>query len=152
MPPEMCLALLDAIRDDLGISVDNPDSWDQVSSQVDQLPLWGHQSQWDIRELAQLHSLFSAVWGTRRLWADRNSCRFTPPWREGRAEPLRIHRDVDPRDRQQLWYQGVLALTPAPKGGGWFPLCPGPDVQPGPLASDLDCHRLRDRVLARPCA
>lgn len=120
VPEGMCLAVLDAIRDELGISVERPDSWDRVSSRLDQIPLWGHQSQWNIRELPQLHDLFSAVWGTDRLWADRNSCRFTPPWKEGRAGPLGIHWDVDPRDRQQIWYQGVLALTTAPKGAGGF--------------------------------
>lgn len=124
VPVDMCLAVLDAIRDDQGVSVDDPDSWDRVSSHIDQVPVWGHQSQWDIRELPQLHSLFSKVWGTHRLWADRNSCRFTPPWREGRAKPLPIHWDVDPRDPSQLWYQGVLALTPAPPGGGGFRCVP----------------------------
>lgn len=125
VPHSMCLAVLEAIRYDQGISVDNSDTWNRVSSQVDQVPLWGHQSQWDIRQLPELHSVFSAVWGTPRLWADRNSCRFTPPWREGRAGPLPIHWDVDPRDQDQIWYQGILALTPAPKGAGGFRCVPG---------------------------
>lgn len=64
--PDMCLAVLEAIRDDVGISVHDPGSWARVSSEVDQVPLWGHQSQWDIRQLPQVHSLFSAVWGTPR--------------------------------------------------------------------------------------
>lgn len=120
----MCEAVLDAIRDDLGISVEDPDTWAGVSAQLDQVPIWGHQSQWDIRQLASLHSLFSEVWGTHRLWADRNSCRFTPPRRPGGANPLPIHWDVDPRDRQQLWYQGALALTDTPLGGGGFRCVP----------------------------
>ena len=124
VPVPMCEAVLDAISEDLRISVDDPASWDRVSAKVDQLPVWGHQSQWDIRQLSSLHTLFSEIWGTPRLWADRNSCRFTPPWRPGRADPLPIHWDVDPRDRQQLWYQGALALTDAPLGGGGFRCVP----------------------------
>lgn len=120
VPVEMCQAVLDAAHDDLGISVDEPSTWDRVPSELDQLPLWGHRSQWDIRQLPSLWELWTAVWGTHRLWADRNSCRFTPPWREGRADPLPIHWDVDPRDRDQLWYQGVLALTDAPPASGGF--------------------------------
>lgn len=49
VPPEMCEAVLDAIREDLGTSVDDPNTWDRVSSKVDQVPLWGHRSQWEIR-------------------------------------------------------------------------------------------------------
>jgi hypothetical protein len=114
--PRLCQDLLDAIGNDLDIWVDKPASWDRVSSHIDQLPLWGHQIQWDIRQLPELHNLWATIWGTSRLWTDRNSCRFTPPSKEGRAEPLRIHWDVDPRDSEQLWYQGVLALTPTPLG------------------------------------
>lgn len=122
--PNLCQAVLDAIGQDLGIWANKPETWDLVSSHIDQVPLWGHQSQWDIRQLPELHELWSTIWGTTNLWTDLNSCRFTPPWKEGRAEPLRIHWDVDPRDRDQLWYQGVLALTPAPLGAGGFHCVP----------------------------
>lgn len=123
VPPEMCAAVLDAAAD-LGVSVDEPSSWDLVSPEVDQLPIWGHQSQWDIRSLPQLHELWTTAWGTRRLWVSRDSMRFTPPWREGRAEPLAIHFDGDPRDREWLWFQGFVALTPAPAGAGGFRCVP----------------------------
>jgi hypothetical protein len=119
-----CHAVLDAIGDDLGIRVDDPNTWDQVSSEIDQVPLWGHQTQWNIRQLPNLHVIWSTVWGTGRLWVDRNSCRFTPPWRPGRADALPLHWDHDPRDRQLLWYQGILALTPAPVGSGGFRCAP----------------------------
>jgi hypothetical protein len=42
--------VLDAIADNLGITVHDPSTWDRVSTDVDQVPRWGHQSQWDIRE------------------------------------------------------------------------------------------------------
>jgi Phytanoyl-CoA dioxygenase (PhyH) len=121
---QQCQAVLDAIAQDLGIRVDDPDSWDRVSGELDQVPLWGHQSQWDIRQDPSVHRIWSAVWGTERLWAARDSCRFTPPWRPGRAEPLSLHWDVDPRDPEIYWYQGIVALTDTAAGEGGFCCAP----------------------------
>jgi len=119
VPVPMCEAVLGAIADELGIRVDDPGSWDRVSGYVDQVPLWGHQSQWDIRQLPVLHRIWSDIWGTEQLWVDLNSCRFTPPWRPGRADRLQIHWDVDPWNDQVCWRPGVLALTDAgPAAGG----------------------------------
>ena len=120
VPVELCEAVLDAIGGELHIWVDDPESWDRISAEIEEVPLRGHQSQWDIRQLPDLHAIWSTVWGTERLWVDRNSCRYTPPWREGRAEPLPLHWDVDPHDPDVLWYQGILALTHAPAGAGGF--------------------------------
>lgn len=115
-----CRAVLDAMSSELGIVVDDPSTWDRVSSELDQVPLWGHQSQWDIRQDPRLHRLWRAIWGTDQLWTDRNSCRFTPPHRPGRAEPLPLHWDVDPRDPTLYWYPGILALTDSGPGEGGF--------------------------------
>lgn len=122
--PALCEAVLTAIAEDLGIRVDQPGTWSKVSSVVDQVPMWGHQSQWAIRQLPGIHEMWTRVWGTPRLWVTMDSCRFTPPWQEGRAEPLPLHWDADPRDREQLWYQGVLALTPTPGAAGGFRCAP----------------------------
>jgi hypothetical protein len=64
------------------------------------------------------------VWGTEKLWADRNSCRFTPPFRPGRAGPLRLHWDADPWDTTLQWFPGILALTDAQVGEGGFCCAP----------------------------
>jgi Phytanoyl-CoA dioxygenase (PhyH) len=124
VPDAMCHAVLDAIGTELGIWVDDPKSWDQVSCEIEEVPLRGHQSQWDIRQEPDLHTIWSMVWGTERLWVDRNACRYTPPWREGRAESLPLHWDVDPRNANALWFQGILALTHAPAGAGGFRCSP----------------------------
>jgi hypothetical protein len=124
VPTEMCHAVLKAIGTELNIWVDDPGSWDRVSNEVEEVPLRGHQSQWDIRQLRDLYLIWSTVWGTKRLWVDRNSCRYTPPWRPGRAEPLPLHWDVDPHDPEVLWFQGLLALTDAPAGAGGFRCVP----------------------------
>lgn len=124
VPIAMCQSVLDAIGSELGIWVHDPATWDRVSGEIEEVPLRGHQSQWDIRQLPELYAIWSAVWGTKALWVDRNSCRYTPPWREGRAEPLPIHWDVDPHDPGVLWYPGILALTDAPPGAGGFCCAP----------------------------
>ncbi len=124
VPVGLCRAVLNAIGTELGIWVDDPQTWDRVSSDIEEVPLRGHQSQWDIRQLPDLYAIWTAVWGTDRLWVDRNACRYTPPWREGRAEPLPLHWDVDPLDPDVLWYQGILALTDAPAGAGGFCCAP----------------------------
>jgi hypothetical protein len=124
VPPLRCQAVLDAIGHELDIWVDDPSSWRRISHEVDQVPLWGHQSQWDIRQLPDLHAIWRTVWGTERLWVSRDSCRFTPPWRQERAEALPLHWDVDPRDGDSEWFQGIVALTDCPPASGGFRCAP----------------------------
>jgi len=124
VPPSYCEAVLEAIGQELDIWVDHPASWERVSRELDQVPLWGHQSLWNIRQLPGLHAVWSAVWGSQRLWVDRNSCRFTPPWQPGLADALPMHWDVDPRDPDQQWYQGIVALTGSVPGSGGFRCAP----------------------------
>ena len=123
VPVVLCEAVLEAIGTELGIWVGDPRSWDRVSSQIEEVPLRGHQSQWVIRQLPDLYAIWSTVWGTERLWVDRNACRFTPRGTR-HAEPLPLHWDVDPHDRDVLWYQGILALTDTPAGAGGFRCAP----------------------------
>jgi len=124
VPKEMCEAVLEAFGTELEIWMGDLASWDRVSTEIDQVPLWGHQSQWDIRQLPEVHRVWTMVWGTEKLWADRNSCRFTPPFRPGRAGPLRLHWDADPWDTTLQWFPGILALTDAQVGEGGFCCAP----------------------------
>ncbi|MEO8692357.1 MAG: phytanoyl-CoA dioxygenase family protein [Acidimicrobiales bacterium] len=86
--------------------------------------MWAHQSQWNIRQLPVLYEIWSSIWNRHDLWTDINSCRVTPPWREGNADALPIHFDVDPHDSTQQWYPGIVALTDAPRGQGGFRCVP----------------------------
>jgi hypothetical protein len=124
VPLELCEAVLQGIGEELDIWIEDPTSWERVSNEIDQVPIWGHQSQWDIRQLLSLHEIWSAIWGTDDLWADRNSCRFTPPWEPGRAGPMPLHWDVDPHDLALQWFPGILALTDSPPGSGGFRCSP----------------------------
>jgi hypothetical protein len=124
VPSEFCERILQAIGDELGIWLREPASWDRVSSELDQIPLWGHQSQWNMRQLPELYEIWKTVWGTEHLWVARDSCRFTPPWGPGRARELPLHWDVDPRDRSLQWFPGLIALTDTPTGAGGFRCSP----------------------------
>jgi hypothetical protein len=120
VPDEMCLAVVAAIDQVLGIRLDNASTWGRIGSELDQVPMWGHQSQWDIRQLPNLYAAWSRIWGRDDLWVDVNSCRVTPPWLEDIADALPIHFDVDPHDSSEQWFPGLVALTDAAIGGGGF--------------------------------
>lgn len=124
VPEPYCDAVIEALVGVLGIQLDDPTTWDRISAEIDQVPMWGHPSQWAIRQLPRLHDVWSAIWGRAALWADVNSCRVTPPWRPGLADALPIHFDVDPHDTTQQWYPGLVALTDAPAGHGGFRCVP----------------------------
>ena len=96
------------------------------------------------------------------LWVDRNSCRFTPPWQPGLADALPMHWDVDPRDPDQQWYQGIVALTGSVPGSGGFRCAPAvmhnrdrwPD--PWPTTADGTVYRpgpvVADEIVEVPSA
>ena len=124
VPVERCDAVVDALADVLGLKLDDPSTWDRISPLLDMVPLWGHPSQWEIRQLPNLYEAWSTIWGRSDLWVDVNSCRVTPPWSAGRADALAIHFDVDPHDTTQQWNPGLVALTDAPAGHGGFRCVP----------------------------
>jgi hypothetical protein len=121
VPVERCAAVIEAMRRELGVPVDDPSRWDEYGGLFrDLVPLWGHQAQWDIRQAAEFHAIWAALWGTDRLWVSIDSCRFTPPWRPGHAGPYAIHWDHDPWDPHTRIIQSVLALTDTPAEQGGF--------------------------------
>jgi hypothetical protein len=124
VPAERCDAVIDALAGVLGLEFDDPSTWERISPLLDMVPMWGHQSQWEIRQLPKLYEAWATIWGRQDLWVDINSCRVTPPWSAGRADALPIHFDVDPHDTTQRWYPGLVALTDAPAGHGGFRCVP----------------------------
>jgi ectoine hydroxylase-related dioxygenase (phytanoyl-CoA dioxygenase family) len=89
-----------------------------------QVPLWGHQAVWDIRQHPALHAALSTAWETERLWVSIDTCSFTPPARAGLPDPLALHWDMDPRTTTVHMIQGVLALADTPADGGGFRCAP----------------------------
>jgi hypothetical protein len=121
VPVELCNRLVDVLERELGIPVNDPSRWDTYGGEMrDFVPVWGHQAQWDIRQHPNLHRIWAELWGTERLNVSLDSCRFTPPWKAGYAEPGGIHWDHNPWNADRRMVQGVLALTDTEIDQGGF--------------------------------
>jgi hypothetical protein len=125
IPLELCSRLVEVLETELGVPVHEPSRWDAYGGEMgDFVPIWGHQAQWDIRQHPNLHAIWAALLGTERLCVSLDSCRFTPPWKPGYAEPYGIHWDHDPRVSEKRMFQGVLALTDTAIDQGGFRCIP----------------------------
>ena len=125
VPASLCQRLVAVLEHELGVPVRDSSGWDAYGGEWgDLLPIWGHQAQWDIRQYPALHSVWAALWNTDALWVSLDSCRFTPPWRPGYAEPYGLHWDLNPWDSNVAMLQGVLALTDTAVGQGGFRCVP----------------------------
>jgi len=84
VPECLCQRPVDALERELGAPVNEPLRWHEHGGAMgDLLPMWGHQTQWDIRQHPNLHHIWTMLWGTDDLTVSLDSCRFTPPWRPG---------------------------------------------------------------------
>jgi len=125
VPTAVCRRLVEVLESELGVPVHDPGRWDEHGGEMqDLVPLWGHQAQWDIRQHPDMHRIWSTLWGSDALWVSLDSCRFTPPWKPGYAEPYGIHWDRDPSDTTRAFLQGVLALTDTAADQGGFRCVP----------------------------
>jgi Phytanoyl-CoA dioxygenase (PhyH) len=125
VPVGLCERLVAALEGELGVPVHDAGRWDEYGGEPrDLVPMWGHQAQWDIRQHPNLHRIWATLWGTDRLRVSLDSCRFTPPWKLGHAEPYEIHWDHDPRNAAMAMFQGVLALTDTDADQGGFRCIP----------------------------
>jgi hypothetical protein len=125
VPIELCRRLVEVLERELAVPVHDAAGWDAYGGEGRSLvPIWGHQAQWDIRQHPRLHRLWAVLTGTERLWVSLDSCRFTPPWKPGHAEPYGIHWDHDPWDPAKGFIQGVLALTDTAADQGGFRCVP----------------------------
>ncbi len=122
--PEHVRALLDLLREEAGLDVDDPATWDYGNFSA---PIWNHQLQWDVRQHPRMYEAFAAVWGKRELMVGLEGIGFKPPvdvaaTRAAAALPL--HWDRDPRDPAPA-YAGVLYLTDVSPEQGAFCGVPG---------------------------
>jgi hypothetical protein len=125
IPVSLCNRLVDVLESNLNVPIHGPSRWDAYGGEMhDLLPIWGHQAQWDIRQHPNLHQIWAALWGTEKLCVSLDSCRFTPPWKPGYAEPGAIHWDHNPWDAEKRMFQGVLALTDTALDQGGFRCVP----------------------------
>ena len=125
VPTELCARVVAALQRELKVPVDEPSRWHEYGGPMgDLIPMWGHQTQWDIRQHPELHRVFSTLWDTEALWVSLDSCRFTPPWQLGYAESYEIHWDHDPWDATKGFIQGVVSLTDTAADQGGFRCVP----------------------------
>lgn len=123
VPTDLCNRLLSVLEAEMHVPLTDSARWDEYAGN-DFVPMWGHQAQWDIRQLPQLHALWAQLWRTEDLWVSLDMCRFTPPWNPRHAGPQPIHWDHDPHDRSTRFIQGVLALADTGRGQGGFRCVP----------------------------
>jgi hypothetical protein len=122
---ELCERLVEVLERELAVPVHDPLRWPEYGGEMrDFLPIWGHQAQWDIRQHPKLHAIWATLLRTDRLFVSLDSCRFTPPWKPGFAEPYGIHWDHDPHDPEKRMFQGVLALSDTAIDQGGFRCVP----------------------------
>jgi hypothetical protein len=117
VPDRLCERLVEVLEAEMDVPVHDQLRWHEPR---DLIPIWGHQAQWDIRQHPDLHRIWAAFWKTDRLAVSLDSCRFTPPWRPGFAEPPHIHWDYDPWNPEMRMLQGVVALTDTTANQGGF--------------------------------
>jgi hypothetical protein len=125
VPVALCERLVDVLEEELAVPLHDPSRWDEHGGEMqDFVGIWGHQAQWDIRQHPNLHGIWRTLWGTERLCVSLDLCRFTPPWKQGYAEPYGVHWDHDPADAEKRMFQGVLALTDTATDQGGFRCVP----------------------------
>lgn len=131
VPEHLCAEVVQAIEEHAGLAVDRPETWERMTTlQVDQVPVWGHQAQWDIRSLPALHRAWASAWGREDLWVSFDSCRFTPPWRPDLPDQLPLHWEHDPRKPGPRMIQGFVALTDTIAGATKFRCAPAWQERP----------------------
>ena len=82
MPAVLYQRLVDVLERVMRVPVREPARWHEYGREWrDLIPIWGHQTQWDIRQHPNLHRIFATLWRTEHLHVSLDSCRFTPPWR-----------------------------------------------------------------------
>ena len=124
VPREHVDALLGVLRDEAGLDVDDPATWDFGSFSP---PIWGHQAQWEFRQHPGVHGAFAQAYGQDALLVSQDGMSFKPPEEVAAtraAAALPIHWDRDPREPRPL-YQGVLYLTDVAADQGAFCGVPG---------------------------
>lgn len=122
-PISLCQKAVSALESELSIPINDQTRW-QEYGELDKIPMWGHQSLWDIRQYPTFYSIWVELWQRQDLLVTLDSCRFTPPWQAGYAEPEPIHFDINPWNERMTTLQGVIALTDTAKNQGGFRCVP----------------------------
>lgn len=127
VPLELCERVIEAILQFTGVDLENPDTWySKRRAGHGIVPLHHAQPFWDVRQLPALHEVFTALYGTPRLWVTMDRASYKPPaspeTRGWSREP--IHWDCNPWRFKGPSIQGLVYLTDTEKDQGAFSCVP----------------------------
>jgi len=140
VPKARCEAVIDALCRFIRVDPADPNSWRNYLKQGHGIiPLHHAQPLWDVRQLPELHAIFSAIYATEKLWVslDRGSFKVPSAMHEDGFKMDAVHWDSDPRTQRTLAVQGLVYLTDTPAEQGAFAMVP-------------QLYRELDRWLATP--
>ncbi|WP_062262547.1 phytanoyl-CoA dioxygenase family protein [Endozoicomonas arenosclerae] len=123
VPLTLCNDAASLIEQFLNVDPGNSKSWyDKDLGYNGIVPVHQHQSVWNIRQHPNIHSLFSQLLGTEKLWVRLDRLSFKPPSLNPEIDrPKRhIHLDFPVEQLTSLRLQGILYLTDTQKDQGAF--------------------------------
>lgn len=127
VPAQLCERSAAALCEFIGVDPEDPTTWaNYVKQGHGIIPLHHHQALWDVRQLPQLHALFSAIYETEKLWVtfDRGSFKVPSSFHESGFRMDRVHWDADPRTDWRMSVQGLVYLTDTSPDQGAFGMVP----------------------------
>jgi hypothetical protein len=127
VPKALCERSVAALCEFIGVDPDDSSTWrNYVTHGHGIIPLHHHQALWDVRQLPQLHALFSAIHRDEKLWVtfDRGSFKVPSSYHESGFRMDAVHWDSDPRTVETLTVQALVYLTDTPAEQGAFAMVP----------------------------
>jgi hypothetical protein len=127
VPKQLCERSAAALCNFIHVDPNDPNTWaNYVTQGHGIIPLHHDQALWDVRQLPQLHELFSAIYRTPKLWVtfDRGSFKVPSSYHESGFRMDAVHWDGDPRTTEDLAVQGLVYLTDTPDEQGAFAMVP----------------------------
>lgn len=122
-----CEAVIDALCQFINVDPADPSTWQNYLKQGHGIiPLHHAQALWDVRQLPQLHAIFSAIYQTEKLSVtlDRGSFKVPGRLHESGFRMDPAHWDADPRTQREVSVQGLIYLTDTPPEQGAFAMVP----------------------------
>ena len=127
IPPGLCEAVIDAIREFTGVDPDRPgvDEVDRFAG-LGIVPIHHHQALWDVRQHPALHEVFARLYADERLWVTIDRAGYKPPASAATRdwEMAAVHWDCNPWRQVEFGIQGLVYLTDTSEDQGAFSCVP----------------------------
>ena len=127
VPKALCERSAAALCGFINVDPEDPATWrNYVTHGHGIIPLHHDQALWDVRQLPQMHELFSVIYQTAKLWVsfDRGSFKVPSSFHESGFRMDAVHWDGDPRAAEDFAVQGLVYLTDTPAEQGAFAMVP----------------------------